>query len=142
MWQVSGRSDITDFEEVVRLDKEYITNRVHVVFHVCNSLRNNPDKILLDFVIFVLINNDLFVVYVVVLIDQDNLSVIKSRLGTHGALSAVEHERVLVVDVGTEGNADVVIVVSVYQEATVRPSQFVHQLRVACFWIVIHKILC
>ena len=22
MWQVSGRSDITDFEEVVRLDKE------------------------------------------------------------------------------------------------------------------------
>lgn len=26
MWQVSGRSDITDFEEVVRLDKEYIAN--------------------------------------------------------------------------------------------------------------------
>ena len=26
MWQVSGRSDITDFEEVVRLDEEYITN--------------------------------------------------------------------------------------------------------------------
>lgn len=25
MWQISGRSDITDFEEVVRLDKEYIT---------------------------------------------------------------------------------------------------------------------
>ena len=25
MWQVSGSSDITDFEEVVRLDKEYIT---------------------------------------------------------------------------------------------------------------------
>lgn len=24
--QVSGRSDITDFEEVVRLDKEYISN--------------------------------------------------------------------------------------------------------------------
>lgn len=24
MWQVSGRSDITDFEEVVRLDLEYI----------------------------------------------------------------------------------------------------------------------
>ena len=24
MWQVSGRSDITDFEEVVRLDKEYV----------------------------------------------------------------------------------------------------------------------
>ena len=26
MWQVSGRSDITDFEEVVKLDREYITN--------------------------------------------------------------------------------------------------------------------
>ncbi len=26
MWQVSGRSDITDFEEVVNLDKEYINN--------------------------------------------------------------------------------------------------------------------
>ena len=24
MWQVSGRSDITDFDEVVRLDLEYI----------------------------------------------------------------------------------------------------------------------
>jgi lipopolysaccharide/colanic/teichoic acid biosynthesis glycosyltransferase len=26
MWQVSGRSDITDFEEVVKLDLEYIDN--------------------------------------------------------------------------------------------------------------------
>lgn len=26
MWQVSGRSDITDFEEVVELDKAYIEN--------------------------------------------------------------------------------------------------------------------
>ena len=26
MWQVSGRSNITDFEEVVRLDTEYIAN--------------------------------------------------------------------------------------------------------------------
>ena len=26
MWQVSGRSDIVDFEEVVRLDREYISN--------------------------------------------------------------------------------------------------------------------
>ena len=26
MWQVSGRSDIVDFEEVVRLDTEYIKN--------------------------------------------------------------------------------------------------------------------
>ena len=26
MWQVSGRSDITDFEEVVRLDTEYIAS--------------------------------------------------------------------------------------------------------------------
>ena len=26
LWQVSGRSDITDFEEVVKLDNEYIRN--------------------------------------------------------------------------------------------------------------------
>ena len=26
MWQISGRSDITDFDEVVRLDREYIEN--------------------------------------------------------------------------------------------------------------------
>ena len=26
MWQVSGRSDISDFEEVVKLDTEYIRN--------------------------------------------------------------------------------------------------------------------
>ena len=26
LWQVSGRSRITDFDEVVRLDKEYIKN--------------------------------------------------------------------------------------------------------------------
>ena len=26
MWQVSGRSDITDFEEIVELDKQYIEN--------------------------------------------------------------------------------------------------------------------
>ena len=26
LWQVSGRSDIIDFEEVVRLDTEYIRN--------------------------------------------------------------------------------------------------------------------
>ena len=28
MWQVSGRSDITDFEEVVRLDTEYIAQSI------------------------------------------------------------------------------------------------------------------
>ena len=26
MWQISGRSDITDFEEIVKLDTEYIQN--------------------------------------------------------------------------------------------------------------------
>ena len=26
LWQVSGRSEITDFEEVVRLDTQYINN--------------------------------------------------------------------------------------------------------------------
>ena len=32
MWQVSGRSDITDFEEVVRLDTEYISNITYRVY--------------------------------------------------------------------------------------------------------------
>ena len=32
MWQVSGRSDITDFEEVVRLDTEYISKTDSYVF--------------------------------------------------------------------------------------------------------------
>ena len=30
MWQVSGRSDITDFEEVVRLDTEYMKFSVNM----------------------------------------------------------------------------------------------------------------
>ena len=33
MWQVSGRSDITDFEEVVRLDKEYIEKGILFLFN-------------------------------------------------------------------------------------------------------------
>lgn len=39
MWQVSGRSEITDFEEVVRLDSEYIdswTNGMDVYDHLQN----------------------------------------------------------------------------------------------------------
>ena len=32
MWQVSGRSDITDFEEVVRLDTEYVP-----LFFICSG---------------------------------------------------------------------------------------------------------
>lgn len=50
MWQVSGRSDITDFEEIVRLDTEYISewnigldglidglNSYHIEFYVENQ---------------------------------------------------------------------------------------------------------
>ena len=37
MWQVSGRSDITDFEEVVRLDTEYL-----VVCCAVSGVRYNP----------------------------------------------------------------------------------------------------
>ena len=45
MWQVSGRSDITDFEEVVRLDREYIENwefkissvpMLRMIWNTCN----------------------------------------------------------------------------------------------------------
>lgn len=38
MWQVSGRSNITDFEEVVKLDKQYISEWTilsYVTINVC-----------------------------------------------------------------------------------------------------------
>lgn len=35
MWQVSGRSDITDFEEVVRLDTEYISSEIEHRVEFC-----------------------------------------------------------------------------------------------------------
>ncbi len=37
MWQVSGRSDITDFEEVVRLDTEYIYCKICALHRVVPS---------------------------------------------------------------------------------------------------------
>lgn len=39
MWQVSGRSDITDFEEVVRLDTESEKNLPVPVLLFCDSFR-------------------------------------------------------------------------------------------------------
>ena len=43
MWQVSGRSDITDFEEVVRLDKEYITNwNIELDIGLADARNNYP----------------------------------------------------------------------------------------------------
>lgn len=51
MWQASGRSDITDFEEVVKLDTEYIEkycNRVKALpsmqgfFSICEYLQITP----------------------------------------------------------------------------------------------------
>lgn len=45
MWQVSGRSDITDFEEIVRLDTEYISEwniGLDIIWHYCEySCCNN-----------------------------------------------------------------------------------------------------
>lgn len=40
MWQVSGRSDITDFEEVVRLDKEYMVGHYKPLYGLYLQLRN------------------------------------------------------------------------------------------------------
>lgn len=40
MWQVSGRSDITDFEEVVRLDTEYFRNADKSVRPKCAGVGN------------------------------------------------------------------------------------------------------
>ena len=35
MWQVSGRSNITDFEEVVKLDKQYISEWTDLTSRFC-----------------------------------------------------------------------------------------------------------
>ena len=47
MWQVSGRSDITDFEEVVRLDKEYIEKgknktTLYILYRIQYSIKKIP----------------------------------------------------------------------------------------------------
>ena len=39
MWQVSGRSNITDFEEVVKLDKQYISEEISVSLYKSESGR-------------------------------------------------------------------------------------------------------
>ena len=44
MWQVSGRSDITDFEEVVRLDKEYITIVIVGLFFYIVNMKQGKFK--------------------------------------------------------------------------------------------------
>ena len=46
MWQVSGRSDITDFEEIVRLDTEYISEwniglDIKILFKSCRLVMMN-----------------------------------------------------------------------------------------------------
>ena len=41
MWQVSGRSDITDFEEVVRLDTEYISSNIRFSNGLYNTAFNS-----------------------------------------------------------------------------------------------------
>ena len=47
MWQVSGRSDITDFEEVVRLDKEYLpdTDTTETEENTVDTSKNKTKKI-------------------------------------------------------------------------------------------------
>lgn len=44
MWQASGRSDITDFEEVVKLDTEYIEKSIlvwHIIDVILEEKQNN-----------------------------------------------------------------------------------------------------
>lgn len=42
MWQVSGRSEITDFEEVVRLDREYMETYGRETHFIPNGV-NQPE---------------------------------------------------------------------------------------------------
>lgn len=43
MWQVSGRSEITDFEEVVKLDTEYISEW-NVGMDRCDDVSGDSDS--------------------------------------------------------------------------------------------------
>ena len=49
LWQVSGRSDITDFEEVVRLDKEYIEKPEKLADRVERFIKENGYRIKLQY---------------------------------------------------------------------------------------------
>ena len=44
MWQVSGRSNITDFEEVVKLDKQYISV-IYIDFNFSMPPKNEKNYI-------------------------------------------------------------------------------------------------
>lgn len=44
MWQVSGRSDITDFEEVVELDTRYISDVDDIVEGIKRVMQAAPEK--------------------------------------------------------------------------------------------------
>lgn len=40
MWQVSGRSNITDFEEVVKLDKQYISEAACLLLSLKRQMKH------------------------------------------------------------------------------------------------------
>lgn len=51
LWQVSGRSNITDFEEVVKLDTKYISewsvkNDLRIIFKTVVSIMQNAIRII------------------------------------------------------------------------------------------------
>lgn len=54
MWQVSGRSNITDFEEVVKLDKQYISEwtmglDIKILYRYCRSYQTLKEHPNIDF---------------------------------------------------------------------------------------------
>ena len=51
MWQVSGRSNITDFEEVVKLDKQYISEWTMSHLQLSMQMTTMERKHLLSFMI-------------------------------------------------------------------------------------------
>lgn len=44
MWQVSGRSDITDFEEIVRLDTELKVIRQSILWNIKTQMFREPQS--------------------------------------------------------------------------------------------------
>lgn len=51
MWQVSGRSNITDFEEVVKLDKQYISEWTIEINGVVIHIKEDISESLLEKII-------------------------------------------------------------------------------------------
>lgn len=82
MWQVSGRSDITDFEEVVRLDTEYIQYAICLpLLLLIQQKKINSDKLFESVIITIRIAVTLYVLHYL-LYPHENCTAAMREFGT------------------------------------------------------------